>query len=227
MTTNEKDFLHFLKTREFSPELVGRYDVPKIPAVRFKNLEKQHLIGFNYCTNPKNMIDREDELVHFYLPDQYIEQVWNNPDYYSTILGQYKAIIQPDFSQYTTMPRAMRIWNYYRNMWLAAYFTSLGIRVIPSAQWSDEESFEYCFDGMPKNSCICVSTVGCIQSPRVRVLFNEGLSELIKRLEPSQLILYGVIDDDIKRRVDGIPYVHQESEMKVRIDKYKESLTKS
>lgn len=31
MTTNEKDFLHFLKTREFSPELVGRYDVPQNP----------------------------------------------------------------------------------------------------------------------------------------------------------------------------------------------------
>lgn len=36
MTTNEKDFLHFLKTREFSPELVGKYDVPKIPGVKFK-----------------------------------------------------------------------------------------------------------------------------------------------------------------------------------------------
>ena len=40
MTTNEKDFLHYLKTMEFSPELVGEYDVPKIPAVRFKNLKK-------------------------------------------------------------------------------------------------------------------------------------------------------------------------------------------
>lgn len=77
MTTNEKDFLHFLKTREFSPKLVGRYDVPKIPGVKFKKLDKQNLIGFNYCTKPENMVDREDELVHFYLPDSYIERVWN------------------------------------------------------------------------------------------------------------------------------------------------------
>ena len=31
MVIGEKDFLHFMKTKEFSPELVGRYDVPKIP----------------------------------------------------------------------------------------------------------------------------------------------------------------------------------------------------
>lgn len=224
MTTNEKDFLHFLKTREFSPELVGKYYVPKIPGVKFKKLDKQHLIGFNYCTKPENMVDRENELVHFYLPDSYIERVWDNPDYYATVFNQYRGIIQPDLSQYTTMPRAMRIWNYYRNMWLASYMNSLGIRVVPSAQWSDEESFEYCFDGMPEGSCVCVSTVGCMQNPKVRMLFNRGFSEMLKRLKPSQLILYGVIDDDIRQRVGKIPYVHQDSEMKVRIDRYRAGL---
>ena len=47
---------------------------------------------------------------------------------------------------------------------------------------------------------------------------------MLKRLKPSQLILYGVIDDDIRQRVGNIPYVHQESEMKVRIDKYRAGL---
>lgn len=43
MVIGEKDFLHFMKTKEFSPELVGRYYVPKIPGVKFKKLDKQHL----------------------------------------------------------------------------------------------------------------------------------------------------------------------------------------
>lgn len=68
---------------------------------------------------------------------------------------------------------------------------------------------------------MCVSTVGCVKNPRVRALFNKGFGEALKRLKPKQLILYGVIDDDIRHKIKGIPYVHQNSEMKDRIDKYK------
>ena len=221
MTTNESDFLHFLKTRELDFDLVGKYEVPRLKGIKIKDLSSVKLIGFNYATNIKSMQERSNELVHFFLPDTYIERVWDNPDYYGAVFAQYKGIIQPDLSQYTTMPRAMQIWNYYRNMWLGAYYQNQGIRVIPSAQWSDEDSFEYCFDGMPKGSCICISSVGCMQNVQARILFNAGLKEVVSRLEPSQIILYGVIDDDIRDKISGIPYIHLDSEMKVRMDKYK------
>lgn len=221
MTTNESDFLHFLKSKELGLHITGKYGIPCIKGVKLKDLSSVKLIGFNYATNIKSMQERGNEFVHFFLPDTYIERVWDNPDYYGAVFAQYKGIIQPDLSQYTTMPRAMQIWNYYRNMWLAAYYQSQGIRVIPSAQWSDEDSFEYCFDGMPKRSCICISSVGCMQNVQARILFNAGLKEVISRLEPSQIILHGVIDDDIRDKISGIPYIHLDSEMKVRMDRYK------
>jgi hypothetical protein len=122
------------------------------------------------------------------------------------------------------MPKAMQIWNHYRRMWMGAYYQREGIRVIPAPCWSDEESFEFCFDGMPKDSTIIISSVGCVQNRLVRARFNRGFDEALKRLTPSQIILYGCIDDDMRLRMDGIPYVHIESDMKRRIDKHKESL---
>lgn len=227
MTTNESDLLHFLKTRELDFDLVGKYEVPCIKGIKLKDLSSVKLIGFNYATNIKSMQERGNEFVHFFLPDTYIERVWDNPDYYGAVFAQYKGIIQPDLSQYTTMPRAMQIWNYYRNMWLAAHYQSQGIRVIPQAQWSDEDSYEYCFDGVPKGSCVCISSVGCVQNVRARTLFGKGLREAVKRIQPSQIIFRGVITEDFQDAISGIPYVHLDSEMKQRIDAYKNKLENS
>ena len=74
MTTNESDFLHFLKTRELDFDLVGKYEVPRLKGIKIKDLSSVKLIPFNYATNPQNMVDRENEFVHFYLPDTYIER---------------------------------------------------------------------------------------------------------------------------------------------------------
>ena len=63
--------------------------------------------------------------------------------------------------------------------------------MIPVAGWSDEESFEYCFDGMPKNSLIAVSTVGVMTNYYFEQNFKAGFEEMMRRLEPAQLLLYG------------------------------------
>lgn len=220
MTTNETDFLHFLKTRDMDFEFAGKMDMPVLQPVEIDDLSKVDLLGFNYATNPQNMIDKEDRFIHFFLADGCFAKIWDNLEYYEGILNQYRGIIMPNFSMYTTMPRAMQIWNCYRNMWLASYYQQHGITVIPSIQWSDEESFEYTFDGMPRHSCLCVSSVGCVQNPQVRQLFNQGFRRALKELEPTQLIVYGKLTDDMRSRIK-VPYINIESEMKQRIDKWK------
>ena len=222
MTTNESDFLHYLKTGDM--ELEGKYDIPSLKGIKLKNLDNAGLIGFNYATNPVNMQTRGNEFVHFFLPDSNLERVWNNLDYYEAVLRQYKAILQPDFSQYVGMPRAMQIWQHYRRMWVSAHYQRQGLKVIPTPDWSDEDSFEYCFDGMPQNSCLCISTVGCMQNPSVRARFKRGFQETLDRLNPSQLILYGKIDDDIREQVNGLPYKQIDSDMKRRIENHKTKL---
>ena len=199
MRFNDPDFLHYLKLDGMN--LTERHGIPKVKGVRFKNLKKAKLLGFNYCTSPNSMQEKSDHFVHFYLPDHYIERVWDNLDHYEAVFGAYRGIVQPDFSLYTNMPIAMQLWQHYRRNWVAQWYQNKGITVIPAPTWGDDESFDFCFEGMPKKSCLAVSTVGCMQNVQNRYILHHGIPEMIKQLEPVQLIIYGAIDDPIRSMI--------------------------
>lgn len=222
MRLTDPDFQNYIKTVMTDGMEFTDSGFPKVKGVKFKDLTKAKLLGFNYCTSPQTMRAKGDHFVHFFLPDHYIERVWNNLDHYEGVFGAYKGIVQPDFSVYTDMPKVMQMWQGYRRNWVARYYQTKGITVIPAPTWGEEETFEWCFDGMPKRSCLAVSTVGCIQNVQNRGLLIKGLKEMLKQLEPSQLIIYGAITDPIRYEIHGVPYVHLESEQRVRMNQYKE-----
>ena len=190
MTTNEPDFLNYQKTIESGIELAGEYDFPVVKGIKFKALKNPQLIGFNYATNHATE-DKEKKIVHFFLPDYRFQQVWNNPDKYIPIFEQYKAILSPDFSVYTDMPRAMQIFNIYRMAWMSAYYQKQGIKVIPSLTWGAEDTYDFCFDWVPRGSAVCVSSVGCMQNKESTRLFLKGFEKAIEVVEPAQVVLYG------------------------------------
>lgn len=212
--------MHYKRTlNNFAPEeFAGRYDFPKVKGIRIRDLDSIDMIGFNYATQP-NL--EKNQYIHFYLGDYKIEKVWKLPDKYLKILSRFRGIVQPDFSVYTNMPRALQIYNYYRNMWVAAYAQKQGIKVIPSTTWGGEDTFDWYFDGMPKRSCICTSNVGCIRNKANRELFVTGLEAMVDILKPVQLIIYGrkmpeidsiyhgeikYIKDDMRKRIENYLY---------------------
>lgn len=176
---------------------VGKYDTPEI---RPTNVEigKMEWIPFNYAMTEKHP---ENKGVHFYLDDYQFLRVWNNPDRYMEILKKFRAVCTPDFSQYTDMPVAMRIYNHYRKHWLGAYWQMNGINVIPTICWSDKESFEWCFDKEPTNAIISISSVGTQANEKTRELFNQGCREAIKRLNPKEILWYGKCPDEFEWNV--------------------------
>ena len=74
-------------------------------------------------------------------------------------------------------------------MWCAAYWQLNGITVIPNVTWSTESSYDWCFDGVPKNSVVSISAIGCMREPEARYLFFKGYEEALKRLEPKLVLL--------------------------------------
>lgn len=62
---------------------------------------------------------------------------------------------------------------------------------MPVATWSTPDSFSYTFDGLPKCGMIGVSTVGVLRNPRCKELFVIGYAEMVKRLKPELVVLYG------------------------------------
>lgn len=164
----------------------GPYGIPIIQPVA--DVTVDNWISFNFA---KTCEEPEIHGVHFFIDDYQFVRVWNQPDTYLNQLQKFQAVCSPDFSTYTDFPKAIQIYNHYRKHWLGAYWQYNGITVIPTISWSDEESYDWCFDGEPVGGVVAVSSVGTQISAETRRLFIEGYNEMMRRLEPSTVIMYG------------------------------------
>lgn len=147
----------------------------------------EDLIGFNYVLNKPDY----SKGVHFFLDDYQFERVWNNPRKYIDKLSKFDCVLTPDFSLYTDMPFAMQVWNTYRSRLLGQFWQDIGLKVIPTVSWSTHVSYNFCFDGLPQNSILAISTVGAMKNKEAKRLFYEGLEEMITRLHPSGILIWG------------------------------------
>ena len=156
----------------------------------------------------------ENYIAHFYYDDYKFISAWREPDKYIDRLRQFKAVVAPDFSLYTDFPIALQILSCYRRQWCGAYWQSLGIDVIPDVVWGTEESFKFCFDGIPKHSTVAVSTVGVKLDKdwnnELDTLFRDGYNEMLKRLEPTTVLFYGDMIDGLAGNIITIPSFYAE-----------------
>lgn len=170
-------------------------DFWQMPTIQNDNHIPKDLIGFNFAKTSKN----KDCGVHFYVDDYQFERVWNYPEKYVGVLEDYDCILSPDFSLYLDMPMPMKIWNIYRSRQIGAYYQSKGLTVIPTISWAEKETFEFCFRGIPKGSVVSVSTIGVKEKKTALEIWREGMKEMIKRIEPSAILIYGgALDFDYK-----------------------------
>lgn len=174
----------------------GNYDIPIIKIDSIPNLENSKLIGFNYAKSCKDCVNKG---VHFFLHDYQFERIWNYPQRYIDIFKKFEFILSPDFSPYADMPKATKIFNVYRNRWVGRYYQLQGIKVIPTVTLGGEDSLEYCFDGIEKNSIIAVSTMEEGRWGGYRQLFKYW-DTMMNRLEPSKILLYG---KDLSKHLNG------------------------
>lgn len=174
---------------------IGEYDIPQIESIQFNNAE---FIGFNYARNVK---EPENKAVHFFLDDYQFTRVWTEPDRYIPMLQRFKYVLTPDFSLYTDFPKPLQIYNHYRKHWIGAYWQMYGINVIPTICWSDQKSFEWCFDGEPTQSVVAVSSVGTQNNKEKKRCFLDGYHEMVERLQPTQIIFYGRVPDECKKNI--------------------------
>ena len=189
----------------------GKYQMPIIDN---DNYIPKKLIGFNYAKTSKE----RNTGIHFYLDDYQFERIWNNPEEYVDILEKYDCILSPDFSLYLDMSYSMKIWNVFRSRLIGQYYQRQGIKVIPTLSWAEEETFEFCFDGIPKGSIVSISTIGVKRSNEAMNIWKNGVDEMIKRIEPSAILIYGgKIDYDFK----NIRVIYYENEVTERMKKLK------
>lgn len=168
---------------------VGKFDFPEMAPTEI-DINGCEVIGFNYAKGERHP---ENKVCHFYVDDYQFERVWNDAPRYIPMLSKFKAVFAPDFSLYIDFPKAVQIFNHYRKQWCAAYWQEHGIKVIPTICWSDEESFEWCFDGIPKHSLVSISTIGGFgnHAEHDKEGWLKGYEKCLEVLEPSEIILFG------------------------------------
>lgn len=171
-------------------EGIGKYDIPIIAPCVESNA--QQFISFNYAKTDKST---KHKGVHFFLDDYQFVRLWDQPNKYIQLLSKFDSVCSPDFSLYADYPLALQIYNHYRKMYLTAYYQMNGINMIPTVCWSDELSFDFCFDGMPQNSIVALSNTGCIKGDYQKELFKNGYYEMIDRLNPTKILFFGKLPD--------------------------------
>ncbi len=178
----------------------GKYDMPVIKGIKFKG-KRLKTVAFDEC-HLISKSQRKQYIVHFFIYDYKFERIWTYINKYTDFLKQFKAVISPDFSQYTDMPRAMQIWNLWRCNFMAYWWQSHGIPVIYNACWSDSSSFDYTWDGAPRGSLVCVTSKGNVYDDRKQTKdesliatssrFKAGFESMIENLHPAQILWMGV-----------------------------------
>lgn len=187
-------------------------DFWQMPIIKNDNFIPSKLIGFNYAKTSKE----KNVGIHFYLDDYQFERLWNKPEEYTDILKQYECILSPDFSLYMDMPMPMKIWNIYRSRLIGQYYQSQEIKVIPTLSWAEEETFEFCFEGIPKGSIVSISTIGVKKNKEALKIWKTGVDELIKRIEPSTILIYGGKLDYDYGNIEVIYYENEVTERMIK-----------
>ena len=136
-----------------------------------------------------------DAYVCWYIDDYKFDGprgIWHDYNFALKVLCHFAGVITPDFSTYQDFPEPWKIFNTYRMRAYGYWLGKNNIAVINNVRWGTSESYRYCFDGIPQNSIVAIGTCG--GSPRKHIdrkRFEAGLFEMVKRLKPHTIIVYG------------------------------------
>lgn len=172
----------YIKVNRF--DICGEFD---FPIVRKCNEIPNMLIPFNHAITSKE----NDGWLHFFIDDYQFERVWNSPKRYLPIIRRFNGVIAPDFSLFSDMSKSQQIYNCWRNRALSAWLQENGVKVIPTIEWSDKKSLDWCLDGLPKNSTLAVQTNGSFKNSATKLDFIRGMEQICNELNPSALVIYG------------------------------------
>ena len=185
---NKYDVFHSLLVE--NAKFAGKYDFPLLKGT--SSIATQ-AIPFDKVSKTTN----KNQWVHFYIDDYRFERLWTNPNKYLNVLKKFKGVIATDFSVYTKMPLAMQIWNTYRNRAISFWLQDNGVDVIPNVVWGLENTYDFCFDGIPKGGTVAISTNGCIKDKTSRYYFKKGLGKMIEVVSPKTIVVYSYMPNDI------------------------------
>lgn len=104
----------------------------QIPLIRKQDIDLDTINLIGYSDTKRDDKENAYKTVHFFTYDWFFDKVYENAADLAEKLRQYYALLSPDFSMFTDMPKALQIYSVFKNRWCGAYWQSLVLRVIPT-----------------------------------------------------------------------------------------------
>lgn len=165
---------------------VGKWGIPLVVKQELPVTEIKLIACSDTRANDND--ENKKKGVHFFVDDYRFNGIYDNPERSLEKYSQYSFLLTPDFSTYADMKGWRQMESVAKNRWVGAFWQSKGLTVIPTVSWSTPSSYEYCFDGIEKGSTVAVGTIGCKHAKNA---FMHGYNEMLERLEPKNIIVFG------------------------------------
>ena len=155
--------------------------------------------------------------MNFYCVDQSFTPILNNPKRYVEKLKNYACVIGIDASPYDNMPLVVQKSQIYLNLAITYYFGMEGLMVIPNVRLGNNETLSS-LEAYPKNHLICIGTNGFTHRLDNRKIFRDQVTQVVKFLSPSGILVYGPASDYIFEEAirKSIPIYQYDSYMMTR-----------
>lgn len=171
------------------------YEVDGMPIIRREIIPFSHFDGIEVISyhNLKTNSPNNKYLALMFKNDKDgLNVLWNHPFKKLGIFSSCYAISTPDYSIQPGMNPIDIKHNIYKARWLGVFWQSYGIKVFPAVSWWGEDTFDICFSGIEEGSIVVLSTIGVKNHFDI---FIRGYREMINRLKPILIIVYGDVLD--------------------------------
>ena len=168
---------------------VGKYGFPQLSDnYNVDSPGKEKTLPFNYMLSDKRIISH---WFHFFINDGQFERIWKNFWHYIPYFQKAKGLISSDFSLYTDFSQELCIWNCLRNRSIAYALQKVNKNVIPTASFAGEETWDWCFDGLPHNSTVAITTNNVLSDPEAIRVFTGGFKAMMESINPKEVVICG------------------------------------
>ncbi|MBR3498401.1 MAG: DUF4417 domain-containing protein [Selenomonadaceae bacterium] len=181
----------------------GKYNFPQLAQVNY--IPEEPVYPLNYL---KSTVAKGRYWYHCFTAERNFHRLYNSFSDYVELLRQAKGIISADFSLFRDYPEEVLIAKCRANRLVDYALQQAGIPMIPTAGFAGESSWEWCFDGLPHNSTVAVTT-NCLGRDReAHRLFIGGINAMVEKIHPTAIVVCGKVPAWLPKRHPNIQIIH-------------------
>ena len=181
---------------------VDKYGIPIIRAVHEDEIDLENFIPTNFQNLRKNRPNNRCLVLNFSF-DYKLDRQWNNALAQIPLLTGCGAVCTPDYSISPQMPPVWFNQYIFRSRYLGGLWQQYTVKVIPTVQWCNPDTYDICFSSIEPGGIVVVSSLGAHKHPDV---FISGFNAMKNALLPSLIIVYGDMIKGMSGRFMHIDY---------------------